>query len=396
MRIDVFFDVYPHPAKPYFESQLAEWIRRGHRLRLFSLGGIPGASSEFPITFIWTLRERPIRVALAVLSRCLTSPIRSWRTLWSECRLVPAIKTLAIDSQLPRNPPDAHFLQNLATAVSFSYLQCACPTTTLAIYYHGGEIPGVRQIPFEESSRALGRAHVVFSNTRASVREAIARGAPPERTVRIPVGFPLERFKLPDNRSYLPDNCWRFVCLGRMAKEKGFDIALKAFAKLRSGTTHFTVTFIGDGPELANLQEFANRLGLQSNVRFLGHIASNLLVKLLANSDVLVVSSISIQGSNWAETQATVMQEAMLMGAVVVASNIGGIPESLPAPFHRYLYTPNSTDELADRLSSLMTNSGKELSSLGRIARQFVEENYDIRIINERILAKIASANSPP
>ena len=186
------------------------------------------------------------------------------------------------------------------------------------------------------------------------------------------------------------------VVIGQ-AREKGFDFTLRAFAKLRNRRDDFHLSFIGEGPELAELQALAEQLFLKDYVTFYGYIKSyQYMIQELAQFDALIFSSLPVLGSNFRDTQATVMQEAMLMGAVVVASNIGGIPESLPTIFHRYLYTPGSADELADRLCSLMTNSGEELRSLGRTARHFVEENYDIRIINERILAKIASASSPP
>lgn len=396
MNIDVFFDVYPHPAKPYFESQLSEWRRQGHQLRLFSFGCIPGIPSEFSITFILTLRQQPIRLARTILWRCLTNPTRSWRVFRSEKRLIQTIKALAIDAQLPRTAPDVHFVHNLATAAWVSYLKCACPTTKFAVYYHGGEIPGAPQISFEKSSCAFQAADVVFSNTRASMNEAITRGAAMSRTACIPVGFPLERFAPLSDRRYLLGHCWQFVCVGRIALEKGFDIALNAFALLRSHAPSFQVTIVGEGPELQNLQNLSKRLRLENTVRFLGHIEFHRLVPLLAEFDALVLSSRPVHGSNWTETQATVMQEAMLMGTIVVASDIGGVRESLPPALHSYLYTPGSVEELADRLAAVMKYNEDDLRSLGRTARQFVEDHYDIRAINERILATIAASNSPP
>lgn len=386
MRIDVFFDVYPHPAKPYFEAQLTEWHRQGHQLRLFSNGRIPGATSEFPITFVHTLRERPVRLLARILWRAVTHPARSWRIAHGGRRPLQIVKLLATDAQLPTRAPDVHFVHNLATAVRFSYLRYAAPHTTLAIYYHGGEIPGVRQIQLTESAEALGRAHIVFSNTRASVAEAITRGAPADRTVAIPVGFPLERFVVPADRCHLPENHWRFVCVGRMAPEKGFDIALHAFSALRNHTASFSVTFIGGGPELDNLRQLAERLRIGEFIRFLGHVPFNKLIPLLAKFDVLIHCSRTISGSNCSETQATVLQEAMLMRTIIVASDLGGVRESLPVALHQYLYSPGSAPELLRRLVAVTTHNSDSLCTLGETARQFVLQRYDIRKVNSEIL----------
>lgn len=395
MKIDVFFDVYPHPSKPYFEAQLTEWRRAGHALRIFSLGQIPGGRSEFPISFVRTLRQAPLRLVGKVLWRLLRDPARSWRVIRSEHHLLAIAKRLATDAQLPTDPPDVYFMHNLATAVYFSYLRLAAPRTTLAIYYHGGEIPGVRQIPPEESARALGRAHIVFSNTQASVNEVIGRGAAPERTVRIPVGFPLERFVPPQPRSYLPEHRWRFVCLGRMAREKGFDVVLQAFAELRKQRDDFHLTLIGGGPELTALKALATELALGERVTFLGFIDSyQAMVDHLGTVDSLIFSSLPVPGSNFKDTQACVMQEAMLMGAGVIASDIGGIRESLPAIFHPYLYSPGSRDELLSRLTAMMTHDAATLRSLSVTARQFVLDHYDIRAINQQLLTHVAAVKA--
>jgi len=391
MRIDVFFDVYPHPAKPYFEAQLSEWQHQGQVLRLFSLGQIPGAKSQFDITHIGTLRQRPVQLCCKVALRILTHPARCMRIWRSERRVVDKVKRLVTDAQLPADAPDVYFMHNLATAVHFSYLAHAAPHTRLAIYYHGGEIPGVKQIPFEAASRALGRAQVIFSNTEASVAEAISRGAPPARTARVPVGFPLERFVLPADRTYLPDNRWRFVCVGRMAPEKGFGVALRAFAALRAHIPSFEATFIGGGPELLRLKQLSSELNLDDVVRFRGHVEFDALVPLLARFDALVLSSVPVTGSNWTETQATVMQEAMLMRTVVVAADIGGVRESLPPALHAYLYTPGSVPELRDRLIALAACDRQRLRELSAIAHEFVLTHYDIRAINEKLLHRLGS-----
>lgn len=391
MKIDVFFDAFPHVAKPNMETQLLEWQRQGHHLRVFSLGGIGEASSAFPVTFIRTLRHRPGRLTLGILWRCATQPVRSWRTLRSARNLKGAMKLLARDAQLPSDPSDVNFIHNLAAGIQFCYLKRTQPAVTLAIYYHAGELPGVPQIPAKDAADALQCADIVFSNTQASIDEVVARGAARARTACAPTSFPLERFQQPEGRSRLPGDRWRFVCVGRLSPEKGFDIALRAFATLRRHTSAFDVTIIGGGPELQNLKELTKRLQLLDTVRFLGHVESPQLIPLLAEFDAMILSSVPIPGSNWRETQATVMQEAMLMGTVVVASDIGGVRESLPSVLHPYIYRPGSAEELRERLLSLMALDCEALRALSEVARKFVMEHYDIRRVNEKLLTRLVS-----
>ena len=79
------------------------------------------------------------------------------------------------------------------------------------------------------------------------------------------------------------------------------------------------------------------------------------------------------------------------MGTSVIASDIGGIRESLPRALHPYLFTPGSYQELLARLSAVMAADETALRKLAQTARRFVEEHYDIRDVNRKLLARLTS-----
>ena len=79
------------------------------------------------------------------------------------------------------------------------------------------------------------------------------------------------------------------------------------------------------------------------------------------------------------------------MRTVVVASDIGGVRESLPLALHPYLYTPGSVPELRDRLIALAACDRQGLRELSAVAREFVVTHYDIRAINEKLLRRLGS-----
>lgn len=62
------------------------------------------------------------------------------------------------------------------------------------------------------------------------------------------------------------------LAVGRLAKEKGFDLLLQAFASLRVAYPAADLTIIGKGPQRERLDSICRILGLQSSVRFTGHI----------------------------------------------------------------------------------------------------------------------------
>jgi glycosyltransferase involved in cell wall biosynthesis len=388
MQICVLVDVYPHPFKPYFDVQFEEWQRAGHELRVFSLARIPNASSPVSVTTVNTLREAPVSLALRILGRCLTAPLRTFQLLTAPGSLFEAIKLLALDAQLPRKAPDVFFLHNLAAGVRFWYLKRIFPRVPVGLYYHGGELPGVAAITREQSQRALAGMDLILTNTRYSAQESVDRGARPEQIRIVPVGFRLEEYPWLEQRPYQPGGRFRIVSIGRVALEKGFDVALRALAELqRRGTVEFDFTLIGDGPEMTNIRQVARECGMESRVRFTGALPLKEVVKALSDADVLVLSS--VPRNTWQENQACVMQEAMLLGAVVVASDTGGVAESIPEEMRGYLFKPGEPEQLTDKLEQLLLTGAAKLRELGRVGRKFVVQNYDVRELNARILTTL-------
>jgi glycosyltransferase involved in cell wall biosynthesis len=388
VKIYVFIDVYPHPFKPYFDVQFEEWQKAGHVVRIFSLSRISGAVSPITVETLKTLREAPFEVSLKIILALIQSPLRM-STIFSTGRsLLGKVKLLAIDCQLPRELPDLFFVHNLAAAVRFAYLKHIFPDIPFALYYHGGEIPGVPSVREDQAKFALMAPDIVFSNTKYSMDDAVRRGAVAPRVKRIPVGFRLEDYLPSIPRGYLENDCVQLISVGRVAPEKGFDIAILALAELhkKAQIAHleFKYTLVGNGPETQNIRRLAQECGIAGSVNFVGQLSKEEVIAHLAKADVLLVPS--VPGNTWEENQACVMQEAMLMGVVVVASDIGGVSESIPSEMRKFLFTAGNYHQLAENVCQLVSVGSDNIRRLGSIGRQFVVENYNVRVLNERLL----------
>lgn len=103
------------------------------------------------------------------------------------------------------------------------------------------------------------------------------------------------------------------VGVGRLAPQKGFDHLLEAMALLRDAHPEAVLVLAGEGPQREALQHRIDREGLP--VRLLGHRTD--VPDLLAAAD-LVVSA-----ARW-EGQPVWLQEALAVGAPVVATDVGG------------------------------------------------------------------------
>ncbi|MFC5141981.1 glycosyltransferase [Actinomycetospora rhizophila] len=67
------------------------------------------------------------------------------------------------------------------------------------------------------------------------------------------------------------DARFHLLCVGRLSRQKGQDILLRALALARADLPPVTLTLVGSGPEEASLQEACTRLGLDDVVEFIGY-----------------------------------------------------------------------------------------------------------------------------
>ena len=112
----------------------------------------------------------------------------------------------------------------------------------------------------------------------------------------------------------------RFVAVGRLTDQKGFDRLLEWFAAL-PGDAHLTI--IGEGRDRGRLGDATRRLGLDARVRFTGFLANPW--EHMAGADAFLLPSL------W-EGLPNVALEALACGTPVIATaEAGGIAEMAAA-----------------------------------------------------------------
>jgi glycogen(starch) synthase len=171
--------------------------------------------------------------------------------------------------------------------------------------------------------------------------------------------------------SPLPWSPPRIACVGRLVPEKGFDLALRALARLVPRYPALRLTLAGDGPERARLEALARKLGLDGSVTFLGWLPPTRVPAMLNEATLVVVPS------RWEGLPGVAIQAAQ-MARPVVATRVGGIPEIVLDGETGLLVDQDDAPALAAAIASLLERPG-QAAEMGHAGRRHARAAFDWR-----------------
>ncbi len=153
------------------------------------------------------------------------------------------------------------------------------------------------------------------------------------------------------------------LCVGRLTRQKGFDLAISALATVRDRFPRARLVIAGDGPERPSLEEQANRVGQAQAVHFAGWVAPSRVPEVIRDSSVVLVPS------REGEAFGLVALQAAQMGRPVVAARVGGLPEVVADGETGLLFEPEDPSDMARAIMRLLERP-EEASRFGRAGRR--------------------------
>ncbi len=161
------------------------------------------------------------------------------------------------------------------------------------------------------------------------------------------------------------------LCVGRLQKQKGFDIALRAMALLGPACADWRLVILGEGPERPNLERLHADLGLGDRARLAGQVADPW--PWLRQAGIFLMSSRS-------EGFPNALTEAMAAGLPVISTDCPSGPADIITPGVDGLLVPTEDPAaLAEALARLI-DSG-DLRTRLAAAAPGVLERYSLESV---------------
>jgi GalNAc-alpha-(1->4)-GalNAc-alpha-(1->3)-diNAcBac-PP-undecaprenol alpha-1,4-N-acetyl-D-galactosaminyltransferase len=175
--------------------------------------------------------------------------------------------------------------------------------------------------------------------------------------------FPIDRYKtfvipnpvvLPTSepiQSQLYTDDRHLLAIGKLIPQKGFDLAIKAFAQVAQRYPEWTLTILGEGEMRSELEKLCMELDLEDRV-FMPGVVRNVDAHL-RKADIFILPS-RFEGFPMT------LCEAMACGVPVIASNcLSGPREIIHDGIDGMLVKPENIGALVTGLNQLMSDPGK-------------------------------------
>jgi glycosyltransferase involved in cell wall biosynthesis len=251
-------------------------------------------------------------------------------------------------------------------------------------YHHGYTRANLKLSLYESLDRwSLRKPDQVVTVCRPFADELVRNGAPAARTSVISNAVDAPAAPSPDiiagmrrDLGIAPDDVV-LLTVGRLSREKAHAVLVESFMQLlkrvpRPEKLHLLI--IGDGPERATLEKLGASCGRQ--LRFLGH--NSQVWPYYFVGDVFVLPS-------YTEGSPLVLFEAMAAGRAIVATRVGGIPETVVDGDSAMLVEPGNVAALAAALERVCVDAGERArlaAGSARRAANFTPARYRERLLS--------------
>jgi glycosyltransferase involved in cell wall biosynthesis len=329
------------------------------------IGGI-GGSERHLLTLLPALAERGLDVSFVGLDNPAGAPDPFYAELGVPYERLPCPRDFdpRLVRRLGRTLADAELVHtHLVHADLHGALAARAPLVSTK---HNDD--PFRAGAFRHVERLLTRrARRVIAISEALRRFSVDRVGLPAEKVEV-VHYGLDELPRPWDENpevALPDGARVLLCVARLARQKGVDVAVRALPEIRAAHPNAVLVVLGEGPE---------RLQLASDGVYLpGRVGD---VAAWYRRAELVVHPARWEGFGIA------LLEAMLAGKAVVATRAGAAPEIVADGETGLLVPPDDAPALASAVTELLSDAAR-VEALGRAGRERARTHFSVERMAE-------------
>lgn len=246
----------------------------------------------------------------------------------------------------------------------------------------------------------------VVANSHYTAALVKSKAVVQERLTVIPPGVHAERFSIPTDvmvtkRHWNIEGKKIVLFVGRLAKRKGVkEFIEKSLVEIVREIRETVFLVVGDNPTeslahhynaVGEINEAVSRLGLDNQVRLLGALSDDDMIKLYKACDVVVLPALDIKDD--VEGFGIVALEAAAARKPVVATRVGGISDAVENSKSGILIEPGDYQALTQAVLWLLRDSS-QAGAMGEEGRQRAMNLFAWKQICQRHANTFSSAIS--
>lgn len=231
-------------------------------------------------------------------------------------------------------------------------------------------------------TRALQRADAVTTICEGLRRDMLERGIPADKITVIPNAVDVAEFRVKSTadtglmEQYGLAHGATLGFAGSFYAYEGLDLLLRAMPLVLRAAPQVRLLLLGGGPQETNLKTLATALGIENFVHFTGRVPHDQVSRYYSVMDVMVYPRIPRRLTELVTPLKPL--EAMAMGKLVAASDVGGHRELIRDGHNGHLFRAGSPEAIARCLIGLLENP-KGWGEVVANGREYVEQERNWR-----------------
>lgn len=385
LRLAYLTTEYPAVSHTFIRREILELERRGHSVLRLSVRAskpdLPDAADRAEVErTLYVLAQGLPRLVGAAVEVMLTRPGRAFRALAMARRMsaasdrgmvrhlayfVEACYLLGVLQRERIEHVHVHFGTNPAAVARL--IRClGGPGYSMTV--HGPDefdAPGALSLGEKIADSKFTVAISSFG------RAQLQRWAAPEHWSKIQVVHCTVDQAFAGDAEPISEDNRTFVCVGRLAPQKGQLVAVNAMAQLRDQGVDAQLVLVGDGEMRSVIEQAIARHDLSDRVTITGWASGAEVRAHLEGARAMVLPS-------FAEGLPVVIMEAMALGRPVISTYVAGIPELVRPGENGWLVPAGDPAALADAMKDALSTTHTTLTAMGAAAVTAVRQGHSV------------------